>query len=560
MLLCLLSLFSLFLQSTALVQDWETRFQSNYYLLRSVYSQPQAVSIPIVLVMIDDHSLPIGTSRSPLDRQWLARLVNAIAADKPALIGLDILFERPGQEADDQALVSAIAKAGNVILRSDPHYPVLPRFAKAALDQGTVKFRFDSSATLQEICNNQTTCQSRDIFHQKIYSHFQTFTGQEKTIPPIENPWLKINFSHIYNLSSKKKILNFPILRAHEIENLPEHSLRGKLILIGSGFPDLYPLYRIPLAAEKQLIQQTEVLAHLLTMMAQESYFQQISPLQVSLILAGVLLLLSFVLVYVGMLQSIGIFIIFLSGFFFLSGSAFAFWNVEIPFVLPASLLTVFIISATMLQTVQEKLFRLATELQLKQAKIDFLTNELHSHNLFNEFSRVSVMIRHNPESAREYLVEFAEMLRASLKYSGQPQVAIPHHIEYLEGYIRQQQIIYQQQLRFELKVEGNWDQIHAPWQVFFPLLENAVKYTESLIKKSTDSVTSIQIELIRRRKFLVFTVKNQFDKDVKPVSSKTGLKNLRDRLEWSYPNGGYKLDLFQEDNNWISQLQLPLQ
>ncbi|MCP4756368.1 MAG: CHASE2 domain-containing protein [Proteobacteria bacterium] len=555
----LLSLLSLFLQSTALVEDWETRFQSNHYLLRSVFSQPEAASIPLVLVLIDDNSLPEGTTRSPIDRRFMARLISKLADHEPATIGVDILFDRPGKETHDRELASAIEKAGNVVLRSDPYYPALRRFSKAALDQGTVRFRLDSSGTLQEICNSPLTCQSSRMFHRNIWNRYRTTIGRKKSDGIFESSWLKINFEPVSQDSSSHKTLNYPIIRASDVVDLPEHSLRGKLVLVGTGFLDLYPLYRTPVSFGDPSLQETEILAQVLHMMAGDNYLEKVPGVWIGLSLALVLFALSFILVYVGALSGLLISLVSMAGIFVLAGSAFAFGNLEVPTVLPILLIAVFTVSGLVFQTVQEKFRRLETEIQLKQSKIDFLTNELHSHHLFNEFSRLSVMIRQNPESARDYLVEFAEMLRASLKYGDQTRVPVDKQLEYLQAYIRQQQIVYQKRLEIEMTAEGDWEDIGAPWHVFFPLLENAVKHSEGLLRKSPDATLTIIATLTRSHEAIVFSVQNPFDKEIEVPSSRTGLKNLKERLEWSYPKGGFKLEHSQKDRDWTARLQLPV-
>lgn len=551
----LLSVIHFFFQMYPLVRDWEDRFQSVHYVTRSHFTEPKIFSIPVVVILIDDASLPEGERRSPLNRKWLASLLDEVSEHQPSLIGLNILLDRAGEKDGDQLLAEAIKNAGNVILRDDPVYPVLPVFSTPAVDQGTIRFHVDSSGTVQRICNAITSCQTKDIFHKKFWRHFKnSYDKHNLSIPNI--PWLKINFFLNWG-DSPSSFSQFPIIRAHEVFQLSDYALQGKLILIGTGFPDLYPTYRVPVSGPEQFLQETELIAQTLGMIAEGRYLNKPPALIISIVFLAILCLLAWSLVFKGPLHGAWFTIILLVVYFFFSNFMFVLWNWEIPFVLPATLLIIFLIIAGLSQWIQEKFVRLETELQLKQTKIDFLTNELHSHHLFNEFSRVSVMIRKDPETAREYLVEFAEMLRASLKYSDQPWVPLQKQIDYLKSYIRQQQLIHGERLKFNMDFEINIENASIPWHVFFPIVENAVKYTESLIS-SVHVEPQIQIQLTCSKSFLIFTVVNSFDKDNRPPSTRTGLKNLMERLKLLYPNGGYHLELTPEKKTWKTQLHLP--
>lgn len=74
----------------------------------------------IVIVAIDDASLQ-SVGRWPWRRAILAQLLRDIEAQKPAAIGVDVLFSEPDRvyPQDDQLLADAIRSAGNVVLPVD---------------------------------------------------------------------------------------------------------------------------------------------------------------------------------------------------------------------------------------------------------------------------------------------------------------------------------------------------------------------------------------------------------------------------------------------------------
>ena len=78
----------------------------------------QKPAAPIVIVMIDESSFQELNLQWPFPRALHGRLLDRISADRPLVIGLDVIFDSDSRlgPADDQALGAAIARAGNVVL------------------------------------------------------------------------------------------------------------------------------------------------------------------------------------------------------------------------------------------------------------------------------------------------------------------------------------------------------------------------------------------------------------------------------------------------------------
>jgi CHASE2 domain-containing sensor protein len=556
----ILTTIAFYLQSTPLIQDWEQRFQSNYYPFSAFLKPPETALSSLIVVLINDQSLPEGVSRSPIDRRWLQSLIEKVSGHQPALIGLNILLDRPQNLGVDQALAATFAKSGNIILRSDPYYPPLTLFSNAALDQGTLRFRFDSSGTVQAVCHSPLSCRSEKIFQLRLLKHLRgNLPGSLSAPTEMQSDWMRIDFSASQHLSSGKKIVKFPVIFANELESVPQGALQDKIVLIGSGFPDLYPLYRTPLASEEHFLQETEILARIVEMMIGNRYLKPVPGIYSAMVLLMLLLALSLLLSIPRVLPGFWFTLVALPALFFLAAISFTLFRLIIPLVLPASLLLLFYVVGIIQRVLHEQYARLMTELKLKEAKIDFLTNELHTHHLFNELSRLNVMIGQHPATARAYLVEFAELLRASLKYGDQPRVPVSVQMDYLNTYTRQQSIIHGDDMRFEFEISGDWEAVYTPWHLFFPLVENAVKQTEGALRQKHEQPLAIEIALRKENDRLHFTVKNPFLTDANVHSAGKGLANLSERLKWAYPGGESQLSSHQQNQDWIATLQLPL-
>jgi adenylate cyclase len=117
-LLALLSTFSwalLQLFDPPLLRDY---VESKTYDLRlrlraAVRKQP--LHRDILIVSIDEKSLA-EMGRWPWRRDVMAGLVRQVAAGKPRVIGIDIVFSEPESAETDQALADAVRQAGNVVL------------------------------------------------------------------------------------------------------------------------------------------------------------------------------------------------------------------------------------------------------------------------------------------------------------------------------------------------------------------------------------------------------------------------------------------------------------
>ncbi|HEY6400825.1 MAG TPA: CHASE2 domain-containing protein, partial [Blastocatellia bacterium] len=69
----------------------------------------------IAIIAIDEESIA-RLGRFPWPRELMARGLERISAARPKAITLDVLNSEPTTPADDQALATAIARAGNVAL------------------------------------------------------------------------------------------------------------------------------------------------------------------------------------------------------------------------------------------------------------------------------------------------------------------------------------------------------------------------------------------------------------------------------------------------------------
>src|SRR5579864_6038554 len=138
--------------------------------------RPQAISTQVAMVLIDDATLA-QYGRWPWPRAELAKLVQAVSAQHPKAIGMDVLLPEAEDEQNDSALTSAIQSAPNMVLAAkistsptgnlwmDP----LPRFAQAAKGVGHVQAIIDFDGLCRSIPVSEPTAEGlRPAFALKL--------------------------------------------------------------------------------------------------------------------------------------------------------------------------------------------------------------------------------------------------------------------------------------------------------------------------------------------------------------------------------------------------------
>ncbi len=111
---------------------------------------------PDELVIVDfDDATDEAFGTFPIPRALLAQVIDKIAAGQPALIGLDILLDEPRQPQDDEELLAALARAGNVVLTDSfgtAHLPAsepLSMFRRHALAVGFANLPKDADGSIR---------------------------------------------------------------------------------------------------------------------------------------------------------------------------------------------------------------------------------------------------------------------------------------------------------------------------------------------------------------------------------------------------------------------------
>lgn len=287
------------------------RFDNLYYDLgRYLTSKPAPADI--VIVAIDEASLDkIG--RWPWSRSVHAQLVNKLAAEKPLVIGLDIIFSEPelNNPKADLALEQAIAQANNVVLPELLEVPFagapikqsfpLANLAKGAAALGRVHVPLDTDGIARSIYLWEGLGQANlPHFTQAVLQVAKQLPSNMNVFPPDQNPnsspdlQLPETKHLIAKVQRKIKFIGSPghfqrISYASVLSgDYPALFFKNKIVLVGAtavGMGDVLPT---PVSAHTQPMPGIEVHANAIETMRQSGLIVEL-PLWLTCLFCAVL-------------------------------------------------------------------------------------------------------------------------------------------------------------------------------------------------------------------------------------------------------------------------------
>ncbi len=172
-------------------------------------------------------------------------------------------------------------------------------------------------------------------------------------------------------------------------------------------------------------------------------------------------------------------------------------------------------------------------EFEKTVTELSFLKSQINPHFLFNTLNNIYTLTVLKSEKAPEFILKLADMMRYVLSDVGQKEAPLEQEIEYMEKFIDLQKMRLTDKTEVEFVVFGKPENRKIAPLLLMPFVENAFKYGISASEPS-----KIRISLMLKNKELTFQVENQIfgEKISKMLSTGTGLKNVKRRLELLYP------------------------
>lgn len=186
-------------------------------------------------------------------------------------------------------------------------------------------------------------------------------------------------------------------------------------------------------------------------------------------------------------------------------------------------------------QQEQAQSSRLAVE--LAQARLENLQNQLQPHFLFNTLNLISSTMYQSVEKADDIITELADLLRYSLTTSQQPFISLKEELAIAESFLNIVKLRFGERVSITIEVDESAQNVMVPSMILQSLLENAVKHGI----EPTSGPGSIVVEVKKTANQLQLRIRNSapvssFKASSNQSSFGIGLKNTRQRLEHLYP------------------------
>ncbi len=190
-------------------------------------------------------------------------------------------------------------------------------------------------------------------------------------------------------------------------------------------------------------------------------------------------------------------------------------------------------------------------ELALKnrEMQLSLLKSQINPHFLFNTLNSINTLVGSSKEEARKVITQLSDIFRYALDSHGDKPVKLAHELDFIDNYIRIQQVRFGQRLKFVKQVDYTCLGIVIPPMILQPLVENAVKYG---IAPKDDGGT-IVVTVKRINQMIFFEVKDDgLGVNAKKVmdgnSSGVGVRNTDERLRSTFgPGSGLRI----HSSNW---------
>ncbi len=115
--------------------------------------------------------------------------------------------------------------------------------------------------------------------------------------------------------------------------------------------------------------------------------------------------------------------------------------------------------------------------LKNKEMQISLLKSQINPHFLFNTLNSISTLIHSSKDQARKVITQLSDIFRYALESHTGKMVKLFHEIDFIENYIRIQQVRFGDRLKFEMHVDVSCLDLSIPPMILQPLVENSVKY-----------------------------------------------------------------------------------
>jgi two-component system LytT family sensor kinase len=179
-------------------------------------------------------------------------------------------------------------------------------------------------------------------------------------------------------------------------------------------------------------------------------------------------------------------------------------------------------------------------ERQLAIARLEALRMQLHPHFLFNTLHTIAGLIVEDSSVARRMVIALGDLLRSTLKDTGEGMRTLGEELEYSDLYLGIEKIRLGERLVLNYEIEPSAIRALVPQLLLQPLFENAIRHGASRVGGRCE----IRFRASCNEDTLNIVILNDGPRHDPPAGARrfgVGLTNTTDRLRMCYGDN-YKL------------------
>jgi LytS/YehU family sensor histidine kinase len=193
-------------------------------------------------------------------------------------------------------------------------------------------------------------------------------------------------------------------------------------------------------------------------------------------------------------------------------------------------------------------------KLKNEKSKVELmlLKSQVSPHFFFNMLNNLYGLVSKDAEKAQELILKLSDLMRYSIYESENEMVTLKEEVDYLNNYIELHKMRYHKHIIIDFNCNIDENKRVAPL-LFIILLENSFKHGVERLRENAKVI----INFTSSENEIKFEIENNFDSS-ENLKNETGigLKNLKRRLELTYPNK-HNLVLSSTESNYSAKLIL---
>jgi len=196
-------------------------------------------------------------------------------------------------------------------------------------------------------------------------------------------------------------------------------------------------------------------------------------------------------------------------------------------------------------------------EFKQLQTELALLKSQVNPHFFFNTLNNLYALSLDRSERVPETILKISNLMRYVLDSSNKKDVELNQEIEFLKDYIALEKLRFSAESDIQFQINGQTEGKRIAPMLLIPFIENSFKHSAN---SATDNFY-IHIDLLINENGLSFSVKNNKGENYNADSqsfSKSGLNNVKRRLELLYPNK-HKLMIQENTKSYEVNLEIKL-